>query len=108
MLRDGSGKWAEGPIRAPELPQPWRPQAPLSQNPPLIVAEFPPIESMPFAQKLAETIPTDRPHLTANREYYLARAKECRERANLAASPSIELIHLDLATRYEVLARATE
>jgi hypothetical protein len=34
-------------------------------------------------------------------DYYVARAKTCREMAARAASPAIAAIHAELATRYE-------
>lgn len=38
-------------------------------------------------------------------DFFLARADDCRCRANVAADSSIRLIHLEMATRYELLAR---
>lgn len=40
-----------------------------------------------------------------SREHYLARSNESRRMAAVAANSAVELIHLDLATRYELLAR---
>ena len=38
-------------------------------------------------------------------DFFLARADDCRRRAEVAADSSIRLIHLEIATRYELLAR---
>ena len=38
-------------------------------------------------------------------DFFLTRADDCRRRAEVAADSSIRLIHLDMATRYELLAR---
>ena len=38
-------------------------------------------------------------------DFFLAMADDCRRRAEVAADSSIRLIHLDMATRYELLAR---
>ena len=43
-----------------------------------------------------------------NREYYLARAADARSQAADASTHEIAEIHLELASRYELLAQAAE
>lgn len=50
----------------------------------------------------------DRVPAADSREHYLARGVECRRLAGAAADRTIELIHLDMANRYDILARQAE
>ena len=61
--------------------------------------QFVPGKSGPQPEEIVRTSPYH------GAEFYLARADDCRRRAELAADHSIKLIHLDMATRYELLAR---
>jgi hypothetical protein len=58
----------------------------------------------PLARRPAssETNPNFTP---SEREHYQARSAECRRLAEAAADPAVKLIHLDMATRYDLLAR---
>jgi hypothetical protein len=72
------------------------------------------VARLPFSHELASAISaerfaaTDRSPPTDWREHYLARSAECRRLAEVAVDRSIELIHLDMANRYDVLARQAE
>lgn len=70
-----------------------------------VVAGRQPTEEMPFAYDLATATVADRPAASDRRAHYAARGAECRRLAKVAADHSIELIHLDMATRYDLLAR---
>lgn len=109
LVRDEFGRWQPGPVVVPEVPQSWRSERLGPREPNLLVVdEMPPIADLPFAAGLVESIPTHRGRTEDDTAYYLARAVECRKRAEQAEIPSIELIHLDLAIRYEILARTEE
>jgi hypothetical protein len=41
----------------------------------------------------------------SDREHYQARSAECRRLAEAASDHAVKLIHLDMATRYDILAR---
>ncbi len=72
------------------------------------------IDHRPFACDLASALAFERnsaPERTSGgerREHYLARGAECRRLAEAASDRSIELIHLDMATRYDILARSSD
>lgn len=73
-----------------------------------------PFFDLPFSHEFARAIcrdrpsPTDRQPVADCREHYLARSAECRRLASAAADRSIALIHLDMATRYDMLAKQAE
>ena len=56
------------------------------------------------APGLANSPPTHT-FASPDREHYQARSAECRRLAAAAADPAVKLIHLDMATRYDFLAR---
>jgi hypothetical protein len=73
-----------------------------------LAAEDPPINYPSFSPTSLGQSLDRRPALTDLGEHYVARSKECRRMASAAADRSIQLIHLDMATRYEILAQQTE
>jgi len=114
MLRDVSGSW-QSFVASEDAPPPTykfvRPketnrslECPSSSiadvmDPETSRQQFIPGKSGPQAEEIVRTYPYH------GAEFYLARADDCRRRAELAADRSIKLIHLDMATRYELLAR---
>ncbi|WCT72893.1 hypothetical protein PQ455_14795 [Sphingomonas naphthae] len=46
--------------------------------------------------------------LTADRDYYLRRAQECRDKASAAQDPAVRSVHHDMALRYEAAAFSDE
>ena len=74
----------------------------------LALPGVPPIEHLPFAKELLAAIVAGQPVDAKSREHYIARSAECRRLAATAADMSIELIHLDMANRYDLLARQAE
>ena len=110
MVRDASGRWSLLPDagareghRATES-RPGKAQVATARN------------SLAVPNRLA-TSSKDLPLASPRREapavcevdsqsgYYSARAEECRLLAEAAADRSIAIIHLEMATRYELLAR---
>ena len=115
MVRSRPGFWTAAPAlrevfrSAPSAGQARRAESstPIAADFPekLIIPGMPPIDHLPFAPDIATAIMSDR-HDTADlRLHYLSRSAECRRLAEASSDRSIELIHLDMATRYELLAR---
>lgn len=124
MVRSAPGLWTEAPTlrdfvsaaylssdsavaRYPERAKP------SVENRPGVAAD-PLVAHLHFSHELARAMTADRPSVVGRhradgrREHYLARSAECRSLAEAATNPSIELIHLDMATRYDILARQAE
>ena len=59
---------------------------------------------LPIPSRLASFRP-DHEFAPSEQEHYQARSAECRRLAEAAADPAVKLIHLDMATRYDLLAR---
>ena len=124
MVRSAPGLWTDAPtLRDFVRPAHLRSDSGVSRYPerakPIVPNGLPVtteslVDRLPFAHELASAINADRHpvaerHPAADRrEHYLARSAECRRLAEAAADRSIELIHLDMATRYDILARQAE
>ena len=61
-----------------------------------------------FPHEFATRILTARSAANDRPEHYNARSAECRRLAAKATDRAIELIHLDMATRYDILARQAD
>lgn len=71
----------------------------------LVIPGSAPIEYLPFPHEFASAILNDRPPAEERSEHYTERSTECRRLAAAAKDQATELIHLDMATRYDILAR---
>ena len=79
---------------------------PTSATPePIKVDGLPPVDYLAFPPDFAAKLLSALPHDMVDPDHYAARGRECRRLAAAVTDSSIELIHLDMANRYDILAR---
>ena len=66
------------------------------------------VAHLPLPEHFASSILGSRSHQADEKAHYLRRGAECRRLAAETTDPTIELIHLDMANRYDVLARQSD
>jgi hypothetical protein len=117
MVRSAPGLWtaaptlkglSENPGRRANSTDTFYPNKLVNPKVARLATEDTPIDYPSFSRVTLGQSWDRHPTATDLREEYVARSKECRRMASAAADPSIQLIHLDMAIRYEILAKQSE